>query len=116
MSAALRVIVGLGVLAAIDLCGEWIARATHAPIPGNVLGMLLLSALLFARIVPSKLVEGGADFLLKWLGLLFVPAAVSVVQHWALVRQEIVGIAIVVVATTMIVMLVTGVIAERSGK
>jgi holin-like protein len=110
----LRVMLGLGVLAAIDLLGEWIAKATSAPIPGNVLGMLILATLLMTRIVPLKVVEAGADLLLKWLALLFVPAAVSVVRDGPLVRGELVGIATVVVTTTILVMIVTGTIAERT--
>jgi holin-like protein len=112
----LRVVLGLGALAAIDLLGEWIAKATSAPIPGNVLGMLLLAALLALRVVPLKLVEEGADLLLKWLALLFVPAAVSVARYWGLIRGELVGIAVVTVTTTILVMVVTGMIAERAAR
>ena len=114
MARALRIALGLAVLASIDLIGEWIAKATSAPIPGNVVGMLLLAALLLARVVPLKFVEEGADLLLKWLALLFVPAAVSVVRYWGLLRGELVGIVAVVVVTTVVVMLVTGVLAERT--
>lgn len=109
----LRGLLGLAVLAAIDLAGEWMAKVTSAPLPGNVIGMLLLAALLALRVVPLRLVEGGADFLLKWLALLFVPAAVSVVRHGALLRGEIVDVTLVVVATTLVVVLVTGAVAER---
>jgi len=115
MKSLLRMVLGLAVLAGIDLLGEWIAKVTAAPIPGNVLGMLLLAALLFARVLPLKVVEEGADLLIKWLALLFVPAAVSVARYWGLLRGELVGIATVMVVTTVIVLVVTGVIAERVG-
>lgn len=109
----LRGLVGLIVLAAIDLLGEAIAQVTHSPVPGNVIGMLLLTALLLARVVPLSLVERAADFLLEWLALLFVPAAVSVALHVDVLRGELLGVALVVVATTFVVLLVTGLVAER---
>jgi holin-like protein len=39
----------LGLLLACDLAGEALRLATHAPVPGPVIGMLLLAALLILR-------------------------------------------------------------------
>jgi len=108
-----RTLLGLTLLAAIDLGCEWAARRVHAPIPGNVLGMLLLALLLRTGVVPLRAVEAGADFLLKWLALLFVPAAVSVARYVGLFRGAIFGVVLVVVVTTALVLLVTGVAAQK---
>lgn len=69
-----------------QLAGEVLARVLHLPVPGPVLGMLLLFLILLAR---GRLVAGGeqppealsrvTDALLANLGLLFVPAGVGVV-------------------------------------
>ncbi len=47
------------------------------PLPGSVLGMVLLWGALEAGIVRLAWLQQGADVLLGWLGLLFVPAGVG---------------------------------------
>ncbi len=59
--------------------GEGAASLTGAPLPGSVLGMVLLWGALEAGIVRLAWLQDGAGVLLGWLGLLFVPAGVGFV-------------------------------------
>jgi putative effector of murein hydrolase LrgA (UPF0299 family) len=71
-----------------QLAGETAARALHLPLPGPVIGMVLLLALfaLFPRLVTAlRLVAQG---ILGHLSLLFVPAGVGVVGHLGLLGQS----------------------------
>jgi holin-like protein len=110
---ALRLLLGLAILAGIFVACDALARATKLPLPGNVIGMGVLFALLLTDIVPRRLVDDGADLLLKHLSLLFVPAAVAVARHRRLLGDSFVALAIAVVVSTVLVLLVTGLIAER---
>lgn len=67
------VILGSALLLAFWALGEVVVRALHAPVPGNVLGMVLLTIALLAGWVRLEAVAGAADALLQHLGLLFVP-------------------------------------------
>lgn len=49
------------------------------PLPGSVLGMVLLWGALEAGVVRLSWLLDGAELLLGWLGLLFVPAGVGFV-------------------------------------
>ena len=111
---SLRLLVGLAVLVAAYALGEGIARTTHLPLPGNVIGMLLLLALLGARVVPRSSLEPAADLLLRHLPLLFVPAAVGVVRYVGLIRAELWTVATITVLTTALVLIVTGRIAAAT--
>ena len=110
----LGVLVGLAVLVAAFAAGEAIARATQLPLPGNVVGMLLLLALLGARIVPRAPLEPAADLLLRHLPVLFVPAAVGVARHFGLIRAELGAVVTITVVTTALVMVVTGRLARAT--
>jgi holin-like protein len=109
----LRAALQVGILSALYFACDFGARALHLPLPGNVVGAILLALLLLTGIVPLRWVEEGADLLLGHLALLFVPAAVLVVRVLPTVRRELPAIAIVMIVTTFIGMAVAGSIAER---
>lgn len=93
---------------ALQLVGETAARALQLPVPGPVLGMALLLAVLLARgrlkpdvaPVPDWLGET-ADGLLKHLSLLFVPASVGLVQHLDRLEREWVAIGLALLVSTV---------------
>lgn len=71
-----------------QLLGEIIVRAAGVPIPGPVLGtVLMLGALAALREVPEEL-NAVAGVLLSHLSLLFVPAGVGVMLHVARIKAE----------------------------
>lgn len=95
-------------LAALLLCqsaGELLARALSLPLPGPVLGLGLLWALLaLPRLGPAlaQAVGAAAEGLLGHLSLLFVPLGVGVVAHLGLLREHGWALAGVLVASTAV--------------
>ena len=98
-----------------QLIGEVLVRALALPLPGPVAGLVLLFGLLAWRgrgaepSVPEGLVQV-ADALLRNLSLLFIPAAVGVVQYLALLREHAGQIAIAIVVSTLVTLVVTAVV------
>ncbi|HET7475283.1 MAG TPA: CidA/LrgA family protein [Dermatophilaceae bacterium] len=77
-------ITGLLILLGCQLIGEFVVTATRLPIPGPVLGMVLLLVVLGARRPEAGSgVTRAGDALLRHLQLLFVPAGVGVVAYTA---------------------------------
>jgi putative effector of murein hydrolase LrgA (UPF0299 family) len=83
------VIIGLLWLLACQLVGEVVVRLTDAPIPGPVVGMVLLFVLLRWRTVgdDSPVVKAG-DFLLSHLQLFFVPAGAGLLVYLTVLREH----------------------------
>jgi holin-like protein len=106
---------GLLVLLAFFLAGDVVASLGRLPLPGSVVGMLLLAAALRLRWVPEPLVRPAADFLLRHMALLFVPPGVGLILHLGLVRREWVPIAAASAASTIAVLLCVGWIQQRLG-
>jgi putative effector of murein hydrolase LrgA (UPF0299 family) len=90
-----------------QLAGEAIVRAIALPVPGPVVGMMLLFALMLMRAPLPKETGDTADGLLKHLSLLFVPAGVGVVQHIAMLGSAGLRLIAVVVLGTVIALAVT---------
>jgi len=106
-------LVALTQLLACQLVGEIIARAFDLAIPGPVLGMgLLLAILLYRKQVPQTL-DNTANGILAHLSLLFVPAGVGVVAHLAILGNEWQAILGSLIGSTVVTVLVTGWVLQR---
>jgi len=103
----LGVIGMLALLLACQLAGEAVTRAANLPVPGPVLGMLLvLGGLLVLRRVP-RMLERTSRGLLENLSLLFVPAGTGVILHLDVLRAQWLPIVAAIVGSTVLTMLVT---------
>lgn len=71
----------LALLLCCQLAGEVAASASGLPVPGPVLGMILLTVLMLTLPAVGEIVRSAAETLLAHLSLLFVPAGVGVVAH-----------------------------------
>jgi holin-like protein len=119
------VIASLSLILLCQLAGEIFVRGLTLPMPGPVIGLMLLLVLLLARdrfpvLARGPLqgdgVENASRGLLANLSLLFVPAGVGVVQKLDLVAEH--GIAFLAVLAisvmvTLVVTVVTFVAASR---
>lgn len=93
-------------LAACQIAGSLISHYLHLPIPGTVIGLLmLLVALSLLRRVPSALREV-ADHLLKHLNLFYIPAAIGIMAHVVLVRQDILPILAALFGSTFLSLII----------
>jgi len=97
---------GLAWLLAMQSLGEILSRALALPVPGPVLGMLLLLLALRWPVVREP-VAICAGFLLSHLSLLFVPVGVGVMTHLGLLGQYGVRMLVVIVLSTWLGLAVT---------
>lgn len=94
-------------LLAFQLVGELIVRWVELPVPGPVIGMLLLFAALRLRgEVPAALLQA-ATALLSNLSLLFVPAGVGVMVHLGLLRAAWWQLLLTVALSTVVTLITT---------
>ncbi len=76
-------LLGLGILMGFSALGEGIGKLLHLPVPGSVLGLVLLWLALSTGAVRLSWLEAAADHLLGVLGLLFVPATVGFIDYFS---------------------------------
>ena len=92
---------GLAWLLALQSAGELLVRGLTLPVPGPVVGMVLLLFALRSRRVREP-VALCADFLLSHLSLLFVPVGVGVMTHLPLLGRYGGRMMLVIVLSTWI--------------
>ena len=101
-------IASIAALLILQLVGTIIIRLTGLPLPGPVVGMLLLFAYLLWRGVTPKPFEATARALLQNLALLFVPAGVGIVTYLKAVADQWLALSITLIASAVISLVVTG--------
>ncbi|MBL4900626.1 MAG: CidA/LrgA family protein [Colwellia sp.] len=78
---------GLTLLLVHQLLGEVLSRLLQIPIPGPVLGMLLLFLSLFFFNKINSTVNESSSAILSHLSLLFIPAGVGLMTHFSRLKQ-----------------------------
>ena len=68
----------LAVIFAICLAGEFLHRIVSIPLPGNIIGMVLLLALLCLKIIKPEQISGVSSFFLNYLALFFLPPSIAI--------------------------------------
>lgn len=71
-------IIGLAIIAGI---GNMITELLHLPLPGTLVGMILLFVLLLSGVVKLEWFEQGAAVLIGELLLFFIPSAIGIIQY-----------------------------------
>lgn len=97
----------LAILLVYQLVGEILVRTIELPVPGPVLGMLLLFATLLLRGSAPPALTTTAQGLLRHLALLFVPAGVGVIVHLGRVQAEWLPIALILAGGLVLTLLTT---------
>ena len=96
-------IAGLTWLVAFQLAGELVTRVADLPVPGPVVGMLLLFCFLRLRRYDDagSIVRAGTA-LLRHLQLFFVPAGVGVVAYLGLIGREALPIGVAMLGSWLL--------------
>ena len=109
-------IASCGLILLSQLVGEMFVRAVRLPMPGPVIGLVLLLLLLFARDrfallargpLRAEGVEHASRGMLANLSLLFIPAGVGVVQKLDLLAEHGVAIMIILAISVAVTLLAT---------
>lgn len=104
----IKTIAQIALLCGFSIAGDWLHNLLHLPIPGSIIGMFLLLVALVVKICPLKWIETGAEFLLAYLPLMFIPAIVGVMNYTHLFAGSGVLLLFIVVVSTLIVMIAAG--------
>jgi holin-like protein len=101
------------ILLLFQCLGEGIAFALRLPVPGPVIGMLLLFVALAASPRLMAVVETAGSELLRHMSLLFVPAGVGIMTAGAAVSGHVLALGLSLVGSTLLTLAVTAYVMRR---
>ena len=101
-----------GIILIISLLGEILKELIPLPIPGSVYGLLILLVCLITGILQVSAIRETAAFLIEIMPIMFVPAAVGLLDSWGRLASVFMPVLVIVVCSTVLVMAVTGKVTE----
>ena len=98
------------IILAISFVGELLHALLPLPVPASIYGLVLMLIGLQTGILHAVNEAGG--FLIEIMPMLFIPAGVGLMVSWGALKPVIIPISIIIVVTTILVMAVSGRIAQ----
>lgn len=96
----------------IYLTGTRLVAWLELPVPGSIVGMALLFIALVSGVCKLQWVEAIAQLHIKHITLLFIPFIIGVWHFAGIFRVEGIKLAIILAASSLVVLLVTAFMAE----
>ncbi|ASJ20950.1 CidA/LrgA family protein [Brachyspira hampsonii] len=92
------------------------SKTLRLPIPGNVIGMILLFVLLALGIIKENHIDEASDLLIANMSMLFIPGTLAIIDEYKYVKAEIIPFVIICLLLTIIIMVITGLSAQSLEK
>ena len=101
-----------GIILLITFIGEILHALLPIPVPAGIYGIVLLFVGLQTGIIPLAEVKDASKFLIQIMPLMFIPAAVGLIDTWEILAPSWIQFLIVTVVTTVVVMAVSGLVTQ----
>ncbi|HAE53163.1 MAG TPA: hypothetical protein DCG30_07915 [Ruminococcus sp.] len=92
--------------------GEILNHIIPLPIPASIYGIVLLFTALETKIIKLKDIEKTGQFLIDIMPIMFIPAAVGLLESWDIVKSSILEYLALMAVSTVIVMAVAGTVTQ----
>ena len=100
------------IILSVSCIGEVLNHLIPLPIPASIYGLVIMLGLLVSKILKIEAVENVADLLVEIMPVLFIPAAVGLIVSWKQLESMLIPALVITVASTVLVILVTGKITD----
>ena len=92
----------------LSFLGEILKAVIPLPIPSSIYGLVLMLLVLKMGIVKLEDVKDAGNLFIDIMPLMFIPAAVGLLDAWSDIKGILFPVAVIIFITTVLVMAVTG--------
>lgn len=97
-----------GIILILSFVGELLNHLIPLPIPASIYGILLMLLCLKTHIITTESVRETSRFLIEIMPLMFIPAAVGLLEAWDIIRPSWIPYIVITLVSTVIVMGISG--------
>lgn len=101
-----------GIILLVSFLGEFLGEVIKLPVPAGIYGLVIMFAGLKLKIISLSEVKDTAKFLIEIMPLMFIPAAVGLMDTWNELKVIFVPVAVITVISTVAVMAVSGKVTQ----
>lgn len=98
------------------LLGEIISAVFKLPIPGSIIGMILLTVLLHFKVIKAENVRRFSELLIDNMAFLFVPPGVGLMLHFETLQSQLFAILGSALLSTILVVIIVGQVHQKLEK
>lgn len=95
-----------------SLIGEAISTLFHLPVPGSIIGLVLLFLALEFKIIRLRHIDTVGNFLLSNMTILFLPAAVGIMEKFNDIKDYLLPITIIILGAILLNVAVIGLVVQ----
>ena len=103
----MKIIRQIGIIFAVCWLSQAIEQLLPFAFPASVIGMALLLVCLIIGLLKVEHIQEKADFLLENMAFFFIPAGVSIINFFDVLKSSVVQLVIICVVSTVITFAVT---------
>lgn len=96
------------IIICVTCIGEILKTFIPLPIPASIYGLVIMLVCLMTGVIKLEQVKEAGEFLIEIMPVMFIPAAVGLIVSWEQLSGMLVPVVVITVASTFIVMIVTG--------
>ena len=96
--------------------GELVVYFIDIPVPGNILGMILIFVALKLKLIKLETVKPASDKLIQYLMLFFVPFGVGLLAYFDFIKAHWLVLVIVATLSTLVTLFITAFVQEKLEK
>ena len=97
-----------GIILTLTFIVETFKELVPLPVPSSVYGLVLMLLLLKFKILNISAIKDASKLLIETMPIMFIPAAVGLLNAWNVIRDLLIPLTLVVSLTTVIVMVISG--------
>ena len=98
----------LSIILGMYFIGLMIEKFFSLPVPGNVIGMILLFIGLCTGVIKLHMIDEVSEFFLNHLAFFFIPAGVGLITCMDVLKGSVLKLLIIIFLTTVVVLSSTG--------
>lgn len=96
------------IILAVSCIGEILKYFIPLPIPASIYGLVIMLVLLISKRLRLESVKETAKFLIEIMPVMFIPAAVGLIDSWGQLQTILIPLLVITVVSTVLVMISTG--------
>ena len=100
------------IILTISFIGEILNKYIPLPVPASIYGIVIMFLCLLFKIIKLEQVKDAADFLIAIMPVMFIPAAVGLIDSYAAIKHHILAYVVVTFVSTVVVMAVSGLVTQ----
>ncbi|HZG80954.1 MAG TPA: CidA/LrgA family protein [Brevibacillus sp.] len=108
----MKIVNGILILLVFYGVGTLASKWLHIPLPGNLIGMLLLTLALYKGWIRMNWVEQASNLLIRHMLLFFVPIIAGVASYLGFFADDPLPILLALISGPFLVMIVTGKVVQ----